>query len=411
MKEMKNLTLGISGLLLLAIQVNAKQVALPTPPAVPESSVMISRSTSKVNKSRTVSTTVNNWSSDQDQDQSDDPMKTKTFSKSFSIDKNDKVSLSNQYGSITIKTWDKKEVKLDADIKVYANTDSEAQKLIDDVSISSSKSDDGVVFKTNMGDMNGNWGRGNKNGKKWRREIKVSLTLYMPSTNALTVAQSFGNVNMENFAGPTSLKVEYGNLTTGVLSNVNNYVSVQFGKAEIEEVNQATIKHEYGSGLTLGSANTLKLSAQFTGVKIGTIKNSADIKHEYGAGLTIEKVGSLILKANFIKVKILALAGNGTINAEYGGGVTIDQVEAGCKKLDINAHFAGINLGFSLNLNADLDISTQFGGFKSTADGVEVKRTDENKGFTQSKAYTGKVGKGGTSKINVKTEYGSVSLK
>lgn len=73
-----------------------------------------------------------------------DAERSKSFSKSFNVDNNDKVNLNNQFGSIVIKTWDKKEVRVDVDIKAYSNSDSDVQKLIDGVSIDAAKNGDVV---------------------------------------------------------------------------------------------------------------------------------------------------------------------------------------------------------------------------------------------------------------------------
>jgi hypothetical protein len=55
-------------------------------------------------------------------DNQDGPMRSKTFSKTFSADQSDKISLSNFYGSIQIKIWDRKEIKTDVSIKSYADS-------------------------------------------------------------------------------------------------------------------------------------------------------------------------------------------------------------------------------------------------------------------------------------------------
>ena len=110
-----------------------------------------------------------------------DAERTKTFSKTFSVDNSDKISLNNQYGTMSIKTWDRKEVKVDVEIKAYSNSDKDVQKLIDEVSIDANKSGDLVSVKTNMGDRDGNYGRKLRNGvTTWRREIKVNYVVYMP---------------------------------------------------------------------------------------------------------------------------------------------------------------------------------------------------------------------------------------
>lgn len=415
---MKKLILVITSIFLLVVQIQAQVTFSETPstppipklPKVKHPPRLASTTPNKLDFSTHKSYATNTVVATTDmQDQGDDPMRSKAFSKSFSVDRNDKINLSNQYGSLTIKTWDKKEVKIDADIKAYANTDSEAQSLLDDVDVSASKSEDGIVFKSSLSNPKGSWGRGSKNGKRWRREVKIYVTVYMPATLALTASQSFGNITMDDYVGPTSIKVQYGNFNVGKLSNVNNYISVQFGKTTIEDINQATVKHEYGSGLNIGSINTLKLNAQFVGTTIGTIKNNANIKQEYGSGLTIGKTGNLTLDANFVKVKIGAVTGNANISTEYGGGLNIDKVEPSCKNLDIKAQFSKTNIDFGTNYNADFNVSTAFGGFNA-GQNVSSKRTDDEKDYSQKKQYVGTVGKGGSANVKIKSEYGSVTI-
>ncbi|RZK14233.1 MAG: hypothetical protein EOO86_18965, partial [Pedobacter sp.] len=55
----------------------------------------------------------------QDVESGADAERSKAFSKTFSVDNSDKVNLNNQYGSIIVKTWDRKEVKVDIDIKAF----------------------------------------------------------------------------------------------------------------------------------------------------------------------------------------------------------------------------------------------------------------------------------------------------
>ena len=197
-----NLTLGITSMLLLAVQVNAQEQPNINVTTNNKTSVNVTTNnniqvaTTKNGKSTTV-VYGSNYNMQDEQD--DTPMKAKTFSKSFAIDKSDKVNLTNQYGSITVKTWSKNEIKVDVDMKAYAKTADEAQKLIDDLSIEATKTGDLVTFKTERGDRNGNWGSNVRNGKTiWRREIKVHYVVYMPSSNSLTASQQYGNITIDD---------------------------------------------------------------------------------------------------------------------------------------------------------------------------------------------------------------------
>lgn len=393
---MKNLTLSIGAALLFALQANAQQsTAINVSPNVSESSTV------------TITSTTNRAQEIDD----DGPMRSKTFSKSFSLSQSDKVNLSNQYGSITIKTWDKNEIKVDADIKAYAKTAEEAQKLLDNVSISANKDGDAVSYRTTIADTRGNWGSSIRNGKVlWRREMKIHFTVYMPSANALTASQTYGGITMADFAGPTSLKVQYGNLVAGNLSNSNNYISVQYGKANLENVNAAKIKHQYGGGITIATIGTLELNAQYTSARIGTIKNSSTIKHQYGDGVTITNAGTLNVDAQYTSVKIAKLKGDLTTKIQYGK-LNIEEVETGSKMLNVNADYTSVNLGFSPSFQASFDVAVRYGDFRYGSN-VKAKRLGEGRDYSSSKNYTGEIGKGsGTAKVSIKANYDSVTFR
>ncbi len=405
---MKQLILSISGMLLLAIQTNAQDQPMVKVDVSPKITTVNTNLSYNVNTDFKINTTVN--VQDQDQD-GDDPMKTKTFTKSFSLDKSDKVNLSNQYGSITIKTWDKNEIKVDADIKAYANNDAEAQKLLDNASIIASKTGDLVSFKTAIENRNSNswnWGSGSKNGKKWRREVKVHITVYMPASSSLTAAQSYGSITMDNFSGPTSLKVQYGNLTAGNLSNDNNYISVSYGKAVAKDIDRAKIKLQYGGGLIINSIGTLDLDAEYTSVNIGTIKTSAVIKHQYGKGITIGTAGNLNLNTQYTGVKVANLKGNVTSKQDYGQ-LNIAAVEATAKVIDINGNYSSVNLAFSSTYSGEFDVTVNYGDFKYGSN-VTAKKHGDDRDYSNSKRYSGQVGKGGSGKISVITNYESITF-
>lgn len=391
----------------------------------------------------TSTTSVVNTALNQDVQSGADGERSKSFTKSFSVDNGDKVNLNNQYGSILIKTWDKKEVRVDVDIKAYSNSDSDAQKLIDAISIDANKTGDLVSIKTNMGERNGRYGRSIKNGvTTWRREVKINYVVYMPAINPLTVLQEYGNVELGNFAGPTSLKVQYGNLVAGNLSNSNNYINVQYGKCDVQDLNAAVVKHEYNGPVTIGAVGTLELDAEYVAVNINTIRRSADIKVQYGRGLTIGNIGgNLLLNAEYAKVNIntvkgntvvkqaygdlnIASAGKIAVNAEYSNvtlgtlngdaNITMDynklnvnEITPACKNFSFAGEYVSIGLGFADRYSGDFNLSTSYSGFKY---GSNVSSNLVSKDGNDKK-YAGKIGNGGAGNVSIKTEYGSVTFK
>jgi hypothetical protein len=344
-----------------------------------------------------------------DQEQNnDDSGRSKTFSKTFSAGAADKLSLSNQYGNITIKNWDRPEVKADIQIVAYSNNDSDAQKLLDEVRIDAGKTGDQIAFSTKIGNEHGNFGSGSRNGRKWRREVKVNYVVYMPSAIALTVSQQYGNVTMADLSGPLTAKVQYGNFKAGNLSNLSNNISVQYGNTDVLQINRATIRQQYGTGLTLGTVGQLILDAQYTKVHIQTVKRAANtIKIQYGE-LEIGSIENLILKAQYTGVSIGNFAGEGGFNVQYNN-LSIGPLSARCKKLVVDAQYVNIDVNFADNFNATYNLRTSYSNFNhGNSVSAKLVGDDDN---SNSKNYTGKIGNGSGAYLQLKSTYGSVDFK
>lgn len=365
----------------------------------------------------------------------------KTFTKSFSVNSSDKVSISHQYGNITIKTWDKNEVKVDVLVTAYSSNN-DAQNLLNGINFSAEKDGNGVAIKTGLSGHKGNYGSGKRKGNNWRREVTINTTLYMPAANPLNIDNQYGNVTLDHLSGPTAIKVQYGNFTAVSLSNSNNFINVQYGKCSIQDLATGTVKHQYNGPVNIGTAGTLTLDAQYTGVIIGAIRKSAVIKVQYGSGLTVGNIGgNLILDADYAKVNLASVKGNAVINQAYGNlkadnlsklvlkaaysavnmgalngdaeirisynDLNVKTISNSCKKLTIDADYTDINLGFDNRYDANFNVKTSYAGFN--CDGV-AKIGSTNKD-NEEKNYSGKIGNGGSATVMVKADYGSVSFK
>ncbi|RZM23434.1 MAG: hypothetical protein EOO88_26180 [Pedobacter sp.] len=369
---------------------------------------------------------------------------TKSFTRAFAVDQMDKINVNNRYGSVTVKTWDRREVKAEVTIRAYSSSD--AQKLLDQVAIDAAKQGDLVTFKTNINVEDNRWGNFSINGRKSRREVKVDYIIYMPANNALTVLQQYGNVTVGDLDAALSAKVQYGNFVAGKLSSNNNYISVQYGKANIAEATKATIKHQYGAGVTIGTVGTLNLDAQYTKVDITNITGEAVIEQQYGAGITIGSVGLLNINAQYTKVNVGTIKRGGTVaNLQYSsldiantGSIKVDaqyttvnigqlngdgnfkmqynnlavaMVGEGVKRLNADCEYVGMSFNFADRYNANVDVQTSYAGFKFGA-GVSAKLTgDDDDRSSNQRNYIGKIGNGGTNMVRIKAEYGNVIFR
>ena len=302
---------------------------------------------------------------------------TKTFTKTYSVGKNDQLSIDNTYGKVTVNTWNKNEFKVDVEIKADANDQADAQKMLDDVSISDNKDGSNIQFKTNFTEKNHSWTISDNNGKYTIHRVRIDYVVYMPSKNALSISNKYGATTLPDFDGKLTINNSYGALVAKKLSNPQNEISTKYGSAVIETLTGSDLKVSYGS-LDLGTTDNLKVDLSYSPAKIANIKTS------------------------------------GNINVRYGGGVKIGAIDKNLKNLTVNNNYSSVTLGVANEQNLDFDISVRYGSFNYGDNKVTVTDktpTDNEHGWNPTTTYKGHLGKGSSEKvITIKSTYGSVKF-
>lgn len=304
-------------------------------------------------------------------------IKYKSYSKSYPVDGNDRIKLSNQYGRIMVNTWDRHEMKVDVQIKAEANNDDEAQKLLNGVQIRDSKEGDQVSFRTSIEpNSNGSWKMWNW-GNNRRRKLEINYTVYMPAKTDLNVEDSYGGIVLPKLDGQVKISSSYGSVTAENLSNSSNQIEGSYGNLKVGSLNGGHIGYSYGN-VEINECNNIKGGLSYGSFKLGRLNGAADL------------------------------------DLSYIGGFKIDEVGPGLKRLDINSTYSGISLGLPGNNNFDFDITTTYGGFNYNDDKVTItnKSPADGKHYSSTKNYKGHFGKGSAgAQVNIRSTYGSVNFE
>jgi hypothetical protein len=305
-------------------------------------------------------------------------VKYKSYSKSYPIDGNDRIKLSNQYGRITVNTWDRHEMKVDVQIKAEATDDNEAQKLLDGVQIRDSKEGDQVSFRTSIEPNNNNGFKLFNWGNNKKHKLEINYTVYMPSHTDLNVEDSYGSIVLPDLQGRVRISSSYGSVTAENLTNSSNQIEGSYGSLKVGMFNGGHVDYSYGS-VEIGECNNLKAGLSYGSVKLGKLTGATDLDLSYVSGFKIGEVGEAL------------------------------------KRLNINATYSGISLGMPGNNNFNFDITTTYGGFNYNDDKVIITTkipADGSKHYSSTKNYKGHFGKGNTeAQVNIRSTYGSVNFE
>ncbi|MFT3903316.1 MAG: hypothetical protein QM727_09085 [Niabella sp.] len=275
--------------------------------------------------------------------------KKKTIVRTYSLSPNQQVDIVNQFGKVEVVNWDKREVKAEITITVNARTEEVAQKILDNITIRESNSGK-ISFETKIGSDNSV----KKNNKGDKKSMEINYVVYMPSTNPLTVKNSFGDTFIASRGGLTNLSQSFGDLNIGNLSRVSD-LKVEFGKLKAEKIQ-------------------------------------------------VEKI-----KSSFSDVDVYQLAGDVQSKFEFCKKLSIglsDKLE----NLDVDVSYSDLKLALSDLSDAKLSIKTSFGDTKNKSSIKLRDETEQKKyGPTFDKKYEAQVGNGkGT--IVIKSSFGTVIL-
>ncbi len=283
----------------------------------------------------------------------DEVEKKRSISKTYNVGPDDRLSIENSFGNVTVTTWDKNEIMIDIEIGVHASSEEKAQKMMGLINVKDNQGGHEISFKTDIGHMSGkdNW---NKNGDDTRK-FYVDYKIIMPSKNALRIENSFGKTIIPDFDGSASITSKFGELTTGKLPNAT-LVHVEFGKADIGRLNNADVVLKFN-----GNSN------------------------------------------------IAGISGNSKVDVQFCSRVNIT-VDNALSSFSLFQSYSSINLKVSDNLSAQFDVYTNFGSFNNRTEfKINEDREDESSGPKFDKTYSGKAGSG-SAKIKIKSSFGSVRL-
>ena len=300
----------------------------------------------------------------------------KNYSKVYPADAGDKLVIDNRYGKIVVNTWDKDSFKVDVQIKASAHDDSQAQDILDDVSIADAKDGSSVAFRTDIDEGKSIWKTIFGGGDWSSHSLEVDYTVYMPAKNELVIRNRYGAVFLPNLGGKVTVDCAYGSFHAGSLSG-ESAIRVKYGNADIDNLGTSALDLSDGN-LTLRSVGKIEANVTYSGIKIGKLRET------------------------------------GAFNIRYGGGLKIEDLDKNVSSLAINSTYSSVNIGLSGDENANFAVTVHYGDFNYNARSItftDKSPGDNDHGPNFTKSYKGVLGKGNPDKnIAINTSYGSVQF-
>lgn len=272
--------------------------------------------------------------------------KTRSITQTYSASNSDKLSISNQFGKVVVKTWAKNEVKVDIKIEISSTIKEDAEELFDKIDVIHSKSGSNISFKTTM-EKNKDKEKREQNRKgSYSNTIHIDYEVNMPAGITLDLDNKFGKTTLPDLTGRVDIEQQFGDLEAGKLSNPGN-ITVKFGSASIDGVDGG------------------KYDFQF-------VNNTAVLKNATGD----------------IRVKVQHCKSNGVVI-----------YAANTNSVDVDAQHSDVAIVVPKDMSAQYDIDTHFGSFKNSSSFTINKEGDNDEksyGPKFNASYKGSSGQGKT---------------
>jgi hypothetical protein len=242
------------------------------------------------------------------------------------------------------------------------------------------------------------------------KKFSIDYNIKMPAGTSLTLANKYGNTDINELNGLVNLDIKYGSLTAGKLTRGNikplNSLNLAYGKGTINEAGWLDLTVRYVGSFGIEKSQALLLDSKYSKLSLGEI--SSIVGESKYDNIKISQINNLVLENGYCDVNVGELTKKLTYNGSYGS-LSIESIPEGFDMLDTDTRYMGIKLGINESASYRLNAKLSYGGLKYNEDKFRnEKRIVEN----NSSEISGTIGDDASpaSMVNISSSYGSIRL-
>lgn len=341
----------------------------------------------------------------------------KTLTREFAADRNTQLEMSNRYGKIEIKTWDKPLVKMTSTVIVKASSKSKAEDRLNQIQTDMAKSGNNIRAVTTIAENNSSWWSGWWGGGSGTT-MEINYEVYMPADVPSIIENKYGNIYLQDLSGKTSLNLKYGNLYAGDINN-DFLLEIGYGKATVGETKNLSGTLSYSDYIGK-KAGMVILTTKYSKVQLdemaGITANSKYDTYKLGTAGSVTMTGSYddvsftsLQKGKFTaKYTNLSLGSVGqSLEADIDyGSLQVENLKAGFTNMKVNTDYAPVKIRGAVPCR--VEISGKYFDADLGQDFIVKDKVSEG----SSKRISGyKMSQRAAATITIETRYGDVTIK
>ncbi len=327
------------------------------------------------------------------------------FVKVYPVNKSTVLSIHTKYGNIDVRDWEKKEIKINAEIIVRNLSSQKAKQVLDNVTIDFSQEGDAINIQTKFNDaffriVGHNHHMNNK-------KFEVNYVVTMPPSVKIVLENKYGNIFINKLKSQSTITLKYGNLQINQLFATGKdkmaELFLAYSKAAIEECQWLKMESKY-SKVDMQSAKALIVLSKYSKLNI---ENASSIVSEskydtYHVGTLV----NFVTNAQYSHFRFDKLMKKLSLDTKYTD-TKIAFVPSAFESIEIENSYGSISIGIDPEASYRLQGHAKYAKIHYPSDS-KVNRFQENTELS----VKGVVGtkKDNLPTVKIETKYGSINL-
>ena len=280
----------------------------------------------------------------------------KEIVRSFAVNPETRLDISNKYGKIQVIQWKKDSVRLEVEIAVKSSSMSKLDKIMDNIEIEFTGTNYYVIAKTRFGSTNNTFLNDlmDLSGAiiPSKNQVEINYTVMAPSNMTINLANKFGDIFIDDMKGNVTINLSNGDIKINRLEGESN-INVNFGNGTINYLNNAKLILTYAD-FEIRNAGQLSIVSKSSKIiinKVDIIKTESS-RDKY----SISEVNNLFGESYFSHLQIYKLNEEVNFTSRYGE-FTADSVATDFSYINLHSEYADLNLTLSQMSSYFLEVS------------------------------------------------------
>jgi hypothetical protein len=280
----------------------------------------------------------------------------KNIVRSFPVNPETRLDISNKYGKIQVIQWKKDSVRLEIELSVKSSSQSKLEKIMDNIEIEFTGTNYYVIANTKIGSTNNTFFTDlmDLSGTiiPSKNKVEINYTVMAPSYMIVNLTNKFGNIYMDDMNGNVTVSLSNGDIKINRLEGEAN-INVNFGNGTINYLNNANLNLSYAD-FEIKNAGQLSLISKSSKIRIDKVDI---LKTESGRDkYSISEINNLFGESYFSDLQIYKLNEEANFTSRYGD-IIVDSVASNFSYINLHSEYADLDLTFSQSSSYYMEVS------------------------------------------------------